>query len=290
MKILLGYDGSDCARAAVDDLLSAGLPAEAELKILSVQESWMPPPSSYEVFAGSNHALEAFAHAQEAAVALRSAFPQWDITPESETGSPSSVLLTVADHWKPELIIIGSHGRSALGRFFLGSVSQKLINEAHCSVRVARGRVQEPDTPLRVLLGVDGSSGAGAAIAAVAARNWPANTEVRLVNATWELPPMASEHAAAALTEWAAHEKEQVQTMLTSATQQLAAAGLKVSSIVKEQDPKQLLCEEAEKWGADCIFVGAKGISKLERLLIGSVSAAVASRAHCSVEIVRLPT
>lgn len=289
MKILLGYDGSDYARAAVDDLLSAGLPAESELTVLSVQESWMPPPSSYEIFAGGHHSLEAFAHAQEAAVALRSAFPQWEIKPQSETGSPGSTLLSVADHWRPDLIIVGSHGRSALGRFFLGSVSQKLINEAHCSVRVARGRVQEPDTPLRLLLGVDGSSGAAAAVAAVAARNWPANTEVRLVNATWELPPMASEHAAAALTEWAAHEKEHVTTMLESATQQLQAAGLKVSSLVKEQDPKQLLCEEAEKWGADCIFVGAKGISKLERLLIGSVSAAVAVRAHCSVEIVRPP-
>ena len=44
---------------------------------------------------------------------------------------------------------------------------------------------------------------------------------------------------------------------------------------------------EAEKWGADCIFVGARGLNGLERLLLGSVSTAVASYAHCSVEVVR---
>ena len=50
---------------------------------------------------------------------------------------------------------------------------------------------------------------------------------------------------------------------------------------------KSLLLEEAERWGADCIFVGARGLNRLERLLLGSVSTAVAARARCSVEVVR---
>ncbi len=65
------------------------------------------------------------------------------------------------------------------------------------------------------------------------------------------------------------------------------SAGLKVSTVQKEQEPKELLCHEAEALIADCIFVGARGMGRLERLLIGSVSLGVASRAHCSVEVVR---
>ena len=38
--------------------------------------------------------------------------------------------------------------------------------------------------------------------------------------------------------------------------------------------------------GADCIFVGARGVRGLERFLLGSVSTTVATNAHCSVEIV----
>jgi nucleotide-binding universal stress UspA family protein len=53
-------------------------------------------------------------------------------------------------------------------------------------------------------------------------------------------------------------------------------------------DPKHVLVEEAERWGADCIFVVSTGFSsRVERFLIGSVSSAVAARAHCSIQVVR---
>jgi len=46
MRILIGYDGSDCAEAAVDDLRQAGLPSKAEALVFSVAEVWLPPPPS----------------------------------------------------------------------------------------------------------------------------------------------------------------------------------------------------------------------------------------------------
>jgi len=67
----------------------------------------------------------------------------------------------------------------------------------------------------------------------------------------------------------------------------LRTRGLTVSSVITEGDPKHVLLDEAEHWGADCIFVGARGLSRVERFLLGSVSAAVAARAHCAVEVVR---
>jgi len=60
-----------------------------------------------------------------------------------------------------------------------------------------------------------------------------------------------------------------------------------VSTLVVDGDPKALLPREAERWQADSIFVGARGVRGVERFLLGSVSAAVAARAPCSVEVVR---
>lgn len=287
MKILLAYDGTVGAQAAVDDLLHAGLPLKTQARVVTVTESWMPPPSSLELLAGRERESEAFIQARDAAVAIRTTFPEWEVTPQSQFGSPGNILLEIADHWKPDLIIVGSHGRTAIGRFFLGSVSQKIATAAHCSVRVARGRVEEPETPLRLIIGIDGSAGATAAVEAVAERNWSAGTEVRLINASWNLPLIGQEDAAAALAEWVAEAKKQLEEKMDEATEKLQARGLQVSNVIKQEDPKHLLCNEAEKWGADCIFVGAQGISKIERLLLGSVSASVAARAHCSVEIIR---
>jgi nucleotide-binding universal stress UspA family protein len=58
--------------------------------------------------------------------------------------------------------------------------------------------------------------------------------------------------------------------------------------VVEDGPPKQVLVRLAEDLGADCIFTRATGYSsRVERFLPGSVSAAVAARAHCSVEVGR---
>ena len=72
-----------------------------------------------------------------------------------------------------------------------------------------------------------------------------------------------------------------------AAAEELRAAGLTVTPQVVGGDPKHVLIDAARQFGADCIFIGAKGHSRLERFLLGSVSTAVAARAHCSVEVVR---
>ena len=46
MKVLIAYDGSSCADAALNDLSYAGLPQEVEARILSVADVFLPPPSS----------------------------------------------------------------------------------------------------------------------------------------------------------------------------------------------------------------------------------------------------
>src|SRR5678815_5829017 len=65
----------------------------------------------------------------------------------------------------------------------LGSVSLRVLYEAGTTVRVARGRVDVDNLPVRVIVGIDGSTNSQAALNAVANRSWPKGTEVRLVAA-----------------------------------------------------------------------------------------------------------
>ena len=71
--------------------------------------------------------------------------------------------------------------RTALGRFVLGSVSQRVLTEALCSVRIARGRVDEPNSPVRIIVGTDGSRPSEEALKAVAPlkTEFNRNTEMR---------------------------------------------------------------------------------------------------------------
>ncbi len=287
MKVIVAYDGSECADAAIDDLRNAGLPDDARFKVLSVVESWLPPPSALEMVEHVDHDDEYMALAMRGVTRLRSMNPGWKVDVELGAGSPATAIIERADEWKPDLIVVGSHGRGALGRLFFGSVSQKVLHEAHCSVRVSRGRVEDPDTPVRLIVAVDGSKGSEVAVRSVASRDWPRGSEARVVNAAWTVPPIMPPRASGQIINWLTQENARVRGAVDAAVAWLEAAGLKVEAVIKEGPPIEVLIGEAESWGADCVFLGARGMGRIERFLIGSVSSTVAARAHCSVEIAR---
>jgi nucleotide-binding universal stress UspA family protein len=287
MKILIGYDGSECADAAVDDLRQAGLPEEATAVVLSVIEIWSLSQSGFELLKGMDELTQTEATAQRGAARVKSLMPGWEVEAKVAVGSPASAILEMAGLWNPDLIVVGSHGRTAAGRFFFGSASLKLAHEAHCTVRVARARREVSVKPLRLIIGVDGSKGSEEAVNAVASRRWPENSEARIVNACWKIPTATSEPMLNRIAGWVAEENARVKAAIDAAVEKLRRAGLQTSIFVKEEEPKALLLNEAEGWNADCVFVGARGVGRVERLLTGSVSSAVAARAHCSVEVVR---
>jgi nucleotide-binding universal stress UspA family protein len=302
MKILIAYDGSECANRAIDDLRRAGLPPKAEATVITAADVLLPvpPPSSYEVVesaisenvpaavidarARARHAVdEAHKLALSACERIKGIFPAWKVQADAIGDSPAWAVIKRAKEWEADLVVIGSHGRTAVGRFFLGSVSQKVVTRAACSVRIARGRAVEDSRPVRIVIGVDGSAGAEAAVRAVCERSWPPCSEARLVAA---LDPMMI-----TAVEWIKvsdrDEHDWVRRMVDASAEKLRAAELIVSSLVKEGDPRRVLVDEAEQWEADSLFVGARGLRLIERFLIGSVSAAIAVRAGCSVEVVR---
>jgi nucleotide-binding universal stress UspA family protein len=285
MKIMLAYDGSDHAAAALDDLRRAGLPPEAEALVLSVVKPVLPlmEPSIGLGMPLAELSLltqkEATEMAKQAGQRLQAIFPGWQTRSESYAALPVLMILQKAEQWQPDLIVIGSRGRSALGRLLFGSVSQKVVNEAPCSVRIAHGRVGTNDFIARNLIWIDGSADAEAAVREVASRAWSPETEARLV-----ISMGPSGNPETALPE---AELTHVQALKRSYEAELRAAGLKVSSVIKPGKASETLLEEAEGWGADCIFVGTHSLSFFNRLWPGSVTKAVATKANCSVEVVR---
>jgi nucleotide-binding universal stress UspA family protein len=51
-------------------------------------------------------------------------------------GSPAQVILNVAHDWEADLVVLGTHGRRGLSRFFLGSVAETVLRKAPCSALV----------------------------------------------------------------------------------------------------------------------------------------------------------
>ena len=148
---------------------------------------------------------------------------------------------------------------------------------------------------MKILLSVDGSAFSDAAVDEVANRPWPPQSEVRVITAA-ELPVMVG------MEPWVPSPDyfEQLQKAIRDAAQdvidkallKLSASTdktLKISTEIIEGSPGQVIVDEAERWKADLIVMGSRGLGAWNRLLLGSVSGAVVHHAKCSVEIVRKP-
>jgi nucleotide-binding universal stress UspA family protein len=301
-KILVAYDGSDFANAALTDLRFAGLTeSDVEVLIMSVAEVWLPPadsgqeeeeekeeretpPQFVAEIVRKKHAknlqiLEDTKNLTEkAAEKLHALFPNWNVRSEATYGSPAWEILSRADEFKPDLIAVGSQGLSAFQRIWLGSVSQKIVTEAKCSVRVSRRTNESENVPVRLVLAFDGTDGAEKAAEAISRRRWQPESEVRVIIVE-DYENIRSSFIGDNLS---------LEERGEEIVKQLQKANLNASLKIVEGDPKNLIVREAELFQADCIFVGAtKFGGAMERFLLGSVSSAITTRAHCSVEVIR---
>jgi len=308
MKILVAYDGSESAHAALDDLKRAGLAAGAEVLVMTLADVFVPPPNNEEIdntfpmhvpewirraHERAQHKLEeAEALAKKAGQQIRLSFPNWYVRYEAQADSPAWALIRTADQWKPDLIVMGAQGHALFGgRLILGSISQRVLYEASCSVRIARSSRKDRDEAIRILIGVDNSTDSSAAVDAVCSRKWPRGSEVGLIAVVDTVMPITPNPAEPSVVKWIEVGNEeswdQVRQFFEPYATRLRAVGLHSEVLIRRGNPADQILNEAHTWGADCIFLGARGTRGIDRLLLGSVSSAVSARAHCSVEVVR---
>jgi nucleotide-binding universal stress UspA family protein len=97
----------------------------------------------------------------------------------------------------------------------------------------------------------------------------------------------ASEEAYRVIEEADERERIRLHETVELAAELLQKAGLSVTPVVIEGDARHEINAEAARWHADSVFVGARGLGAIDRLLLGSVSREVLAHAPCAVEIVR---
>ena len=147
---------------------------------------------------------------------------------------------------------------------------------------------------MKILLAVDGSVFSDAAVESVARRPWLPGSEVKIISVMEPFQPYMTEVWSLPTDFWEEMDKsakQQANEALDRAMQAFTTleSNLLVTSEIIKGNPKSVIVDEAEKWGADLIVLGSHGYTGLKRMFLGSVSQAVAAHAKCSVEIVRTP-
>jgi nucleotide-binding universal stress UspA family protein len=144
MRVLLPTDGSEYAVLAASRVAERPWPEGSIFKVLACPEypvligeyPYYAPEQLVELTKASEaHAKEA---AEQAAAVLRNSGIEVKAEVTEPRDSPARTILSSADLWQSDLIVMGSHGRRGFDRLVMGSVSETVAMHAHCSVEVVR--------------------------------------------------------------------------------------------------------------------------------------------------------
>ncbi|PYS34506.1 MAG: hypothetical protein DMG14_29270 [Acidobacteria bacterium] len=207
-----------------------------------------------------------------------------------DDGTPQALILSRAEDWLADLIIMGSHGQTSAADMLIGSVTDSVIRHAHCPVLITRPR----ERTRHILAGTDFSDSALPAVRAAvdeAERVSGKLTIVHSLDLVWSAaayPAMAFGGAPFNIS------PEQMRELETIARERLEASlkqlNITADTVVTIGAAGTALLETATERKADLIVVGTTGRTGLRRALLGSVAETVAKGAPCSVLIVRLHT
>ncbi len=143
MKIVLGFDDSPHAQAALRWVCSQAWPSGLRVVVVSAVRA---PVTAYaEVYAPAvayplDVVQDLAKHHEELAARARAELVAAGITAEARvlTGDPREVLVDVARSEGAELVVMGSHGRTGLAKLVLGSVAAHVVGHAPCNVMVIK--------------------------------------------------------------------------------------------------------------------------------------------------------
>ena len=293
-RIVVGYDGSEAAGAALDWAAAEAQRRGLSLTVLHAMDYIEVTPGSTGVTSPlPDLRPEVIGRiAAEGAARARKNADTIEITATTEIGHPARTLIEAAHDAR--LVVVGTRGHGDLAGVLLGSVSIAVSAHARCPTVVVRGDSSLLPGPYRpVVVGVDDSPGADSALRFAA--DTAASTGARLI--------VVSGYHPALLQVWTGIVSATVDTQPDPGyvadgrlvAEKVAAAAARVA---RTTHPELVVIEQvgqgpaagvitAATYQAGLAVVGSRGRGGFAGLLLGSVSHRVLHSALCPVAVVR---
>jgi nucleotide-binding universal stress UspA family protein len=303
MKILLATDGSECAHAAVDFMERFPFPRDGEATVLTVinrddfkgKEEKKLSKDQRKVLRKAREMVQEESEKLLRLNANRLKKAGWKVAREVRDGHPAEEIVDAAKELGVDLIVMGCHGLSTIGRLFLGSISDAVLRHAHCSVLIVKMMEAPAETaahggverPLNLLLAHDGSDAAAKAVAFCAALPFQ-NTDKVTVFRVLPLVGLYHQDIQQQLSGiWQQKKKNAQKALKKLESEQKWTTPLVSTQLHESDDVSQSILKAVSELDADLLVLGYKGKGAMEKLLVGSITAGIIHHAPCSILAVR---
>ncbi|MFH1652095.1 MAG: universal stress protein, partial [Chloroflexota bacterium] len=308
MKILLAVDGSHYSKLATKMVEVLKLPSQIEVIVMTVvpEHAFLGGITLGRLRATSKskdvQQEKALKLLQDAVQSLNKTGLK-KIESLVKWGNPADEILKTTDEVNASLIVMGAKGLTDPLTFRLGSVAQTVMKYATGSVLLVRqaiaisgrdaGAERKPGMN-RVLVATDGSEHSQIAMKFLLDLTLPKKCEVIVVTALHshlvssheetKLPFQTDEELLARLQ---TEEERQAKRIIAKAEKQFTDRGYGTISEILRGGAAESILKAAHKYDPDIIVLGSRGLTVIDRLLLGSVAERVARYANCSVLIGR---
>jgi nucleotide-binding universal stress UspA family protein len=217
------------------------------------------------------------------------------VTGATLDGPVAEALETHIDQSGADLVVVTTHGRGPMSRFWLGSVADHLMRRLHLPVLLVRPTAGSPPPPAfkRIMVTLDGSPFAECAIDSAVALGTPFDAEYALVMVV-EPPMPIADPSGLMVVPTAPDAEKQLQaaaaTYLETQAQRLRTRGLTVTTHpINGQGAAATILAQADTLRADLVAIASHGAGGFERLVVGSVADQVIRGSTHPTFVVRPP-
>jgi nucleotide-binding universal stress UspA family protein len=307
MKVLLALDQTRISEGAIRILSKLTLPTGSDLFLLHVN----PIPQKITGLA-KERILKISQHVQEVQkdvleqvrlflgkVEKTFSRPDVHVYPLVKKGFPGEEILRTIQAKGVDLVVLGTRGYSKAAGLLLGSVSQWVLQEAPCSVLIARPMSREKKNVrgMKVLLATDGSSDSQAAVHFLQTVGLPASSQITILHVV-KKHVFETEQT---LTDDKKNENEFVKLaeelleirgregakLLGQTRKALSSHDLTIQERLVYGNAAAEILKASRYVRADLIVLGSRGSTGVKRVFLGSVSNKVVLSAGCSVAVIR---
>jgi nucleotide-binding universal stress UspA family protein len=292
MKVLLATDGSECSIGAAQFLSRFRCSSYDEITVL-----YVIPEAPFSGADGPHYAdlmrvKKGIAPKILDATVAELKGLKAKVSTVVATGHPDKAIIDAAALKPTDMIVMGARGIRGVKSLFLGSVTRAAAINSPVPVLVTRKPQWKASGPLKTLYATDGSEFALEKGRLLGRIPFPEDSEVTILYVSGssfaDIPEQfylevedRVKELAAKITEMRYRRAEE---MMNDARAFLEGKFAKVSCLVKNGDPAEMILNAAESLGADVVAMGSSGMRGLKGML-GSVSRRVLGHATCSVLI-----